>query len=451
MSSHYRAHDIEKPAPKRRRVDPGNALCSLSPYTRSNTPQSQLSTPNQAVPASNAPRDTCYSTPATSFLDDAAEQTDQDGESWQEQERTGYAAKDSWACGDEFGGSCKAQTGTTQHQGSDTGCSTAVEGLVCFGMLVEWSVNVTLENFTSPGRPNRPVRLHGQEILSMENKGKVGHLHTKDAAVLGALHQQDSITLQCYCQGVRVSKNKTMHLSVIIYGPETVCQELVDFLKRCEAYLDRELFLQDPIRCNWNVPYRNPQSLWFDDPDQTRMTHELEVHDAPEIETIDKPRDILADLEACYDLPEASEPSALETPLYKHQRQALAFMQRREQGWDFSGKHLDLWRAYHDTEEGLVYRNAITGEEAYEHPAPFRGGILADQMGLGKTLSIIALIASDQTRSQPMPLAHEGQASVNATLVVVRAPCTLFRNTTLWQITNRSQYFTHGQSSSRGA
>ena len=41
------------------------------------------------------------------------------------------------------------------------------------------------------------------------------------------------------------------------------------------------------------------------------------------------------------------------------------------------------------------YINNVTGESQFHPPPKFCGGILADAMGLGKTLSIIALIASD--------------------------------------------------------
>ena len=52
----------------------------------------------------------------------------------------------------------------------------------------------------------------------------------------------------------------------------------------------------------------------------------------------------------------------------------------------------------------------------------FRGGILADQMGLGKSLSMIALIASDRDQQLSLGRQMSHGNNVGATLIVVRAP-----------------------------
>lgn len=86
-------------------------------------------------------------------------------------------------------------------------------------------------------------------------------------------------------------------------------------------------------------------------------------------------------------------------------------MLQREQGWALNGHTPDIWemkktsqgywcvRIWSSYTFNLTVResfiNRISGASQIEEPPPFFGGIIADPMGLGKTLSMIALIATD--------------------------------------------------------
>ncbi|KAF4513512.1 hypothetical protein G6O67_000776 [Ophiocordyceps sinensis] len=92
------------------------------------------------------------------------------------------------------------------------------------------------------------------------------------------------------------------------------------------------------------------------------------------------------------------------TPLLKHQSQGLYFMAMREKPLQEQGKEdglVSFWRAKVNASGQRMYSNVITGQEQRSAPPETRGGILADMMGLGKTLSILSLIASttDDARS----------------------------------------------------
>jgi hypothetical protein len=67
------------------------------------------------------------------------------------------------------------------------------------------------------------------------------------------------------------------------------------------------------------------------------------------------------------------------------------------------------------------YVNVSTGEQQFEQPQEFRGGIIGDQMGLGKSLSIIALIARDKGDLRHNMLL-DSRSDVQSTLIIVRAP-----------------------------
>ena len=67
----------------------------------------------------------------------------------------------------------------------------------------------------------------------------------------------------------------------------------------------------------------------------------------------------------------------------------------RERGWNFETDK-DIWSKSKDSAGIVCYRNNITGHIQFEEPVDFKGGILADDMGLGKSLSIISLVAADR-------------------------------------------------------
>ena len=70
--------------------------------------------------------------------------------------------------------------------------------------------------------------------------------------------------------------------------------------------------------------------------------------------------------------------------------------------------------------------NRVSGAQQPEEPSQFYGGIVADPMGLGKTLSMIALIASDIHLDYTDPSSLSGaniEKSSGRTLVIVPPPC----------------------------
>jgi hypothetical protein len=74
------------------------------------------------------------------------------------------------------------------------------------------------------------------------------------------------------------------------------------------------------------------------------------------------------------------------------------------------------------------YRNTITGIPQTEKPPEFAGGILADQMGLGKTLSVLALIAANPAKH--LLESNRGNDCTrprvaNSTLIIVPYSCEL--------------------------
>ncbi|RYP60974.1 hypothetical protein DL769_007911 [Monosporascus sp. CRB-8-3] len=180
-------------------------------------------------------------------------------------------------------------------------------------------------------------------------------------------------------------------LEIAIYAPFAMLQELREWSEYNEVYL------QDPRFCLKDAKYCNPQrlSLHFKEPVMVSQVVSRVAEHRMHLRDITEDDDFLDKfLGSKIDLQETEQPSAVKTALKSHQKQALTFMLRRETGWAFQGPEADIWSIV-DNANGRFYVNAISEIGSNEPPPQLHGGIIADPMGLGKTLTMIALAATD--------------------------------------------------------
>ena len=202
-------------------------------------------------------------------------------------------------------------------------------------------------------------------------------------------------------------------LYVILYGSPALSELVGCFTAKCNLYL------QHPWHCDRNVPYRNPHCL---SPSNADPVYTFEMNDlldpdlTSESDLFHNPIDLFADSAEQETLMDAPTPQALSTELYKHQKQALTFMMQRESGWALKEHHKDIWKEETDSFARTVYFNTVSGQKQIRPPKEFRGGLLIDAPGLGKSLSIIALIA--YTREHQLRVQSE-KSFLTTTLLVV--------------------------------
>ncbi len=167
------------------------------------------------------------------------------------------------------------------------------------------------------------------------------------------------------------------------------------------------------------------------------------------------------------ELPETDAPASVTTPLLSHQKQGLTFMLNREKPRTYEDAddalHLSLWRKKISATKGIVYEDVVSGIRVSEEPAQVFGGLLADVMGVGKTLEALSLVASTTLEAENFGKEHPNRrnpedehirAHSKATLIV--CPTSTVQN---WENQVRehldndkmTHYIYHGQNRSTNA
>jgi SNF2 family DNA or RNA helicase len=254
------------------------------------------------------------------------------------------------------------------------------------------------------------------------------------------------------------SYNATINL----YGPKRNAVQIGKFLSQ------KQVYLRQPYSVDKDIDVCNPHVL--NNAAYPRITQLSPLAGSGYVtRTVEEVRnDVISmfdTLEKSETLPEMEPSDTIITPLLSHQKQALYFMTNKEQTRVFSSgeeKQGSLWRLRHRPNGQKVYYNVITGREEVQQPHETLGGILADMMGLGKTLSILALIAESVVdglewakQIPPNTVGHDGNVlKRNSKTTLLVAPLSVIAN---WeeQIATHirpgtvSLYIYHGNNRSR--
>ncbi|PHH76774.1 hypothetical protein CDD80_1224 [Ophiocordyceps camponoti-rufipedis] len=185
-------------------------------------------------------------------------------------------------------------------------------------------------------------------------------------------------------------------LDVVLYGPRRYAKGVGSILHM------HGLTLLSPYMVQKGIQYHNPHSTEFrPPPPRVYQTDARGSSLAAAPRTVEEIRSevmgVFDSLKKNEDLPTMEPDDRVLTPLLKHQKQGLYFMLMREKPLSEQANEkgmVSLWRNRTGANGQRIYVNVITGLELKGAPPETRGGLLADMMGLGKTLSILSLVAS---------------------------------------------------------
>ncbi|KAI0871044.1 hypothetical protein GGS24DRAFT_510180 [Hypoxylon argillaceum] len=300
---------------------------------------------------------------------------------------------------------------------------------VCFGMSSTVAAGVSVKFESS------------EQFRSLDHEAISGRLHSRHSQMIYGLLQEDTLELFVSCstyeklttlKQARGSRVLPCTLEVTIYGPIELLEEIGDWFQ------EQDIYLQDPRSCHLDVKYCNPHKLSTGNLEACPLLSEVTAMKTPSVgmQMISSRPSFLDVLKSRDNLYEAHQPTAIRSTLKRHQKQALTFMLQRERGCAFDQEYIDLWEA-HKTDHGVYFINRVADVYQDEEPAEFRGGIIADTMGLGKTLTMIALVATDLDASAEHRTQVGGQHQViprvDTTLIIIPPPCThVFQDCLKW-------------------
>ncbi|ETS04710.1 hypothetical protein M419DRAFT_73008 [Trichoderma reesei RUT C-30] len=248
-------------------------------------------------------------------------------------------------------------------------------------------------------------RLDNHVVLRFPGTDKeFGYLRSAEAKVLSLLldkpyleFEPRATTSELLDIVARASKaaDAIIQVEIYVYGPQRAATEVGDTLS------DGKLWLQKPNYVRNGTVYDNPhflqlriggvepqliQPLNHSAGDGLISRRNREERLRKMVEEVYRSLDRSRHLEA------VAGGDGVTQKLLKHQEEALGFMMERETG--HINDKFRLWEAIEPEDGGKVYRHRITREEVTNNIQPDEsgGGILADEMGMGKSLSILALI-----------------------------------------------------------
>ncbi|KAH8681388.1 SNF2 family DNA-dependent ATPase [Xylariales sp. PMI_506] len=319
---------------------------------------------------------------------------------------------------------------------------------VCFGLLQGARISCDIVPSPKPGAralydgywPQVKLMLnrkHGDAtnviLVKDHTRRIVGKVDPQTALGLSPLLDSPRLYLRTDCKlNSRLRKpgeqagqptSEVLFFDLILYGPRKSGRAVANHLA------NRGLRLRHPTRVDPGIKYENPMPQGTQ-PQALVKPQFIPTTTAypPVARTVEEIRSevmgVFDSLTRSEDLPEMEPDDRITSTLLRHQKQGLHFMTMKEQPRQLSagGKTANsFWQMRLGKNGQKLFHNVITGQNQAQPPPETYGGILADMMGLGKTLSILSLItttldaAEAWSNTEPVaprpepPTKHNGQ------------------------------------------
>lgn len=253
-----------------------------------------------------------------------------------------------------------------------------------------------------PGHYQMVINHREDRYLVIFNDGTpLGEVNAQlEAALSGIAEQQYRVDLEVFApiRPIRETisravkeKEAVVRVNINLYGPRSAAKDIGLELSTQKIYLQRPDYVKP------GLAYDNPHFLKLGGIQPSFQGQDVELRDEklPESE-VEKAEafqntinNIYSSLTRGQNLAGIEGDDRIKTKLLPHQKQALDFMSQRENGP--IPENFRLWMA--SEQDGRpCQRHVVTNQPTSLEYPEIGGGILADEMGMGKSLSILALM-----------------------------------------------------------
>ena len=228
--------------------------------------------------------------------------------------------------------------------------------------------------------------------------------------------------------------SQPMKAKINIYGPKSRADYVGKILGQANMWL-KSPFASDP-KISYHNPHATKNIVKAPLREIRRQIHSEQRTNEESYDAVNKLFDHLASSEIKLDMTEP--PAEITTEMLDHQKQALTFMLRQELPRYYGNNESDntsLWRKRLGANGRPYYEEVVSGISVSDPPEEVLGGLLADVMGLGKTIEALALIVASKEEAKKYqsakclrPTEAEINLKIHAKTTLLIAPLSALKN-----------------------